>query len=127
MTETNTGDAPWAAMPLPLPVLVFHCIGRTWHDDPSGDPGYLTWLPGIAGSHEYGKAGFYCESCTYGVQRAAQKAGLPFVTRPTLEEELVRRGLGHLLDFDEWLPLLAPTLLEELRNRRMRPTEPPKE
>ncbi len=115
--EVNKGETPWAATPLPEPQLDFQCIGRTWHDDPREDPGYLTWLPGIAGSHEYGKAGFYCESCTYGVHRAAQKAGLPFVTGPTLEEELVRRGLGHLLDFHEWLPLLAPTIPAEWRNK----------
>ena len=122
--EANISDAPWEATPLPWPKLEFDCISSDWHDTLGHDPVFLTWMPGVAGSHYYERPGFYCESCIYGAMRAAGKAGLPFTTGPTLDEELARRGLGHLNDDAKWLPVLAPDLPVEWRNRRTWPAEP---
>ena len=125
--EVSTGERPWETTPLPLPDLEFPCIGKDWHDVIGHCPGDLTWMPGVAGSREYERDGFYCEGCVHVAKRQAQKAGLQVVTGPTLEEELIRRGLGYMVDDAEWLPVLAPTLPVEWRNRRTWPAEPLKE
>ena len=109
--EGNTKENPWETAPLPYPEIIFRCLGKGWHDYNDAEPRDLVWMQGIAGSR-CPEDGFYCDQCVYEAKRKAKETGMLLVTGPTLEEELLRRGMGHLAD-DKWLESFDPAMQTE--------------
>lgn len=99
--ESNAKGNPWEYTPLPAPEIIFRCPGKGWHDYNDARPYDLVWVQGIDGSDCPGD-GFYCDQCVFDAKKKAVEKGETLVTGPTLEEELKRCGMWHLVD-DEWL------------------------
>ena len=100
-TESNAKEKPWEATAFPDAEIIFRCPGRGWHDYTDHRPYDLVWVQGLDGS-KCPEDGYYCELCIYGAKDHAKKKGVALVTGPTLEEELERDHMHHLVN-DRWL------------------------